>query len=401
MDETMKLAPWDKKHKKASSLSHLSPSVGEIAKAFHQSFPQYEETKLYSLSHLAEYLGVGSIFLKDESTRFGLNAFKGLGASFAMGKVLAQKLGLSIEDISYDLLLSPQTKKTLGTETFITATDGNHGRAVAWTASALGHEAIVYMPKGSAPERLRNIQKTGAKASITAFSYDDTVRLAKTTAETEGYTLLQDTAWEGYEEIPNDIMAGYLTMALEAAGQMGDAVPTHIFLQAGVGSFASAMTAFFRQYYSTTPPIIVIVEPTKADCFYRSALKNDDKAQFVTEDMDTIMAGLACGEPSTTAFPIIRDYADFSLSCPDYLSAKGMRILAAPLSGDTSIVSGESGALPLGTLAELMTNPFYKGMRNTLSLDETAKILCFSTEGDTDRENYRKIIWDGAFGKQD
>jgi len=369
------------------------------ARQFHESFPGYRPTPLASLDHLAQALGVAKVFVKDESQRFGLNAFKALGGSYAMGSILAQRLGMDIGELPFEKMTSREIRQKLGEITFVTATDGNHGRGVAWTANQLGQKAVVYMPKGSAQARLRNIQAEGAQASITDLGYDDAVRLAAQHAGQEGWVLVQDTAWEGYEEIPSLIMQGYTTMALEAYEQLRamDEKPTHLFIQAGVGSLAGAVVGFFADVYGAGRPTAVVVEPETVDCNFRTAQANDGKLHPVTGDYHSIMAGLACGEPTTIGWPVLRDYADAFLSCSDSLAAKGMRILGAPLADDPRVISGESGAVGVGALAELMENPRFADARKALGLDENSKILLFSTEGDTDPVGYRSIVWDGAY----
>ena len=382
-----------------SDLSILSREEAEKVRAFHRSFPMYAPTPLVSLNDTAGALGLGAVYIKDESWRFGLNAFKVLGGSYAIGSFLAGKLGIPMENAGYGLLVSPETREKLGDITFVTATDGNHGRGVAWAATQFGQKSVVYMPKGSALERLENIRAAGADASITELNYDGAVRLANAHAREYGWTVIQDTAWEGYEEIPTRIMQGYMTMGLEAYEQLPEP-PTHIFLQAGVGSLAGAMTGLFSQLYGEKRPVIVIVEPNKADCLFRTARADDGKLHFVTGDMDTIMAGLACGEPCTIAWEILRDYADHFLSCPDYAAAQGMRLLSRPAGNDRSIVSGESGASTFGALSELMTDPRLTDIREALGLDEDSRVLCFSTEGATDRKNYDAIVKDGKYPRE-
>ena len=253
------------------------------------------------------------------------------------------------------------------------------------------------MPKGSAEERLRNIQALGADASITEFNYDDAVRLAASDGEKNGWILVQDTAWDGYEDIPTWIMQGYTTMALEAVEQLKGEKPTHVFLQAGVGALSGGVTGFLSDFYSSEDrPIITIVEPNKADCIYRTAKADDGKIHCVTGDMNTIMAGLACGEPCTIGWEVLHDYADNFVSVPDYVAAKGMRVLGNPIGDDPKVISGESGASTLGFVAELMENESLDWLREQLKIDAQSKILVFSTEGDTDRENYRRIVWDGV-----
>ena len=371
------------------------------ARAFHQSFPEYAPTPLVSLDALSEILGVKSIHIKDESYRFGLNAFKGLGGSYCIGNYVAKKLGMKIEDLTYDYLTSEEVKEKLGTLTFITATDGNHGRGIAWTANRLGQGCVVLMPKGSAAERLENIRALGAESRITDVNYDDTVRIANELAEKNGWVMVQDTAWEGYEEIPGWIMQGYTTMGCEIAEQLeenGDAVvPTHIFLQAGVGAMAGAMTGFFADHYDQLgekAPKIVIVEPDKADCIYKTAAANDGTLHTVTGDLDSIMAGLCCGEACTIGWNELEKRADAFISMPDEIAARGMRILGNPAGADSRVISGESGAAGLGFAAAVLMDESLRELKELLGLKEDSRILCISTEGATDVSGYRKIVWD-------
>lgn len=385
---------------KEESVKFLNKEEVSKAKKFHESFLEYDETPLIDLKELAEKIGLGGIYLKDESYRFGLNAFKVLGGSFAMGKYLAEKLGEDIDDLPYEKMTCKEVKDKLGDITFVTATDGNHGRGVAWTANRLKQKSVVFMPKGSSIKRLNNIKAEGSEASITELNYDDAVRLANKYAEEHNGVIIQDTAWKGYEKIPAWIMQGYGTMALEASEQLKalDVLkPTHIFVQAGVGSLAGAVQGFFASQYGDDCPKTVVVESNLADCYYKSAIANDGEARAVGGDMQTIMAGLACGEVNTIGFTILKNYSKAFISCPDWVAAKGMRILGNPLKGDTGVISGESGAVTTGTLYEIMTNDEYKDLKEALELDENSKVLLFSTEGDTDPEKYREIVWDGRY----
>ena len=388
-----------RKSSKKPSVKHLNLEVAEKVNRFHKSFPIYEPTPLRELENLALKLGVKNIMVKDESYRFGLNAFKVLGGSYAIGSYIAKKMNMDIDDLPYDKMISNEVKSKLGDITFISATDGNHGRGVAWTVNALKQSSVIYMPKGSSKERLQNIRATGANAEITDLNYDDTVRLANRHAKENGWILVQDTSWDGYEEIPMHIMQGYTTTAYEAHKQMGDKKPTHIFLQAGVGSFASGVTGFFASVYGEEQPIITIVEPNAAACIFKTIKGNDGKIHPVTGDMDTIMAGLACGEPVTVGIEILRNYAENYVSCPDYIAAQGMRVLSSPVDTDARIVSGESGAAGFGLFYEIMTNSSLKDWKEKLKIDENSVLLFFSTEGDTDKESYHKIVWDGNYSK--
>ena len=396
MREEFKVVQYERKSGPKYNLDFLNLESAKKVQSFHASFPVYKETPLVELKHTAKSMGLGNIYIKDESYRFGLNAFKVLGGSYAIGNYLAKRLGKSITEMPYEKLVSGEIKRELGDITFVTATDGNHGRGVAWTAKQLQQKSVVYMPKGSAEERLMNIRAEGADASITDLNYDEAVRLANSQAEQKGWVMVQDTAWEGYEDIPGWIMQGYGTMGYEAYMQLPEK-PTHIFLQAGVGSMAGAVAGFFASVYGEDRPIITIVEPNKADCSYKTAEAADGKLHFVTGDMDTIMAGLACGEPCSIGWNVLRDYADNFISCPDYAAAQGMRVLGNPEPGDTKVVSGESGASAFGCIAEIMRDKTLVELKNKLKLDENSKVLFFSTEGDTDKENYKSIVWDGAY----
>lgn len=399
MREEFKVVQYERKAGPKFNLNFLNLESAKKVRSFHASFPVYRETPLVELKNTAKAMGLGSIYVKDESYRFGLNAFKVLGGSYAIGNYLAKRLGKSITEMPYDKLISDEVKKELGDITFVTATDGNHGRGVAWTAKQLQQKSVVYMPKGSAEERLMNIRAEGADASITDLNYDEAVRLANTQADQKGWVMVQDTAWEGYEDIPRWIMQGYGTMGYEAYTQLPEK-PTHIFLQAGVGSMAGAVAGFFAAAYGEDRPIITVVEPNKADCIFRTAEAADGTLHFVTGDMDTIMAGLACGEPCSIGWNVLRDYADNFISCPDYAAAQGMRLLGNPENGDTKVISGESGASAFGCVAEIMRDPSLGGLKKKLKLDENSRVLFFSTEGDTDKENYRSIVWDGAYPRK-
>ena len=367
---------------------------------FHKSLPGYKATPLVELDELAKYYGVQKLWLKDESKRFGLNAFKVLGGSYAIGKYLSQKLGKDMSELPFNVLVSDEVKKQLGDVTFVTATDGNHGRGVAWVANKLRQKSVVYMPKGSAKMRFDAIAREGADVSITDLNYDDAVRLANKGAQEHGWIMVQDTAWDGYEEIPLWIMQGYSTIINEIVEQLEAAKeekPTHVFLQAGVGSFAGAVQGYLAHLYGDDRPITIICEPHGANCIYKSMEANDGKPHNVTGDLTTIMAGLACGEPNTISWKILRDNADFSVSCDDSIAARGMRVLSSPLGNDQRVISGESGAVGLGLFTVLSEKKEeYAELMKALKIDENSRILCISTEGDTDVEGYKNVVWNGS-----
>ena len=368
---------------------------------FHRSFPQYCETPLANLQCLAKLKGVGGIYVKDESYRFGLNAFKVLGGSYAMARFIAEQTGRSLAELGYEQLVSPEIKKELGTYTFFTATDGNHGRGVAWTANQIGQKAVVYMPKGSSEFRLNAIRKEGARAEITELSYMGAVKRAYAESlETENSVVVQDTAWPGYEEIPSWIMQGYGTMAMEAEMQLkalGVTRPTHVFIQAGVGSAAGAVLGYFANQHPEQCPVTIVVEAGSFECLYDSALKGDGSVVEAPGDKPTIMAGLACEEANTVSWEILREKAAFFVSLGDTSAARAMRVLSAPVGDDPRMVSGESGAAGMGALLEMLDHPEYADFRAAAGIDENSQILLFSTEGDTDPEHYRHVVWDGAY----
>ena len=372
-------------------------AIEEVKKArsFHESFPQYSETPLADLKGMAEYLGLDRVCVKDESYRFGLNAFKVLGGSYAIARYIGEETGKDISELPYSVLTSQELREKFGTATFYSATDGNHGRGVAWAANKLHQKSVIIMPKGSTVTRLNHIKAENAEAWISEVNYDECVRQAAKLAEkTEHGVMVQDTAWEGYEKIPAWIMEGYGTMADEAGDQYGER-PTHIFVQAGVGSLAGAVVGYFANRYRENPPVMVVVEASAADCLYRGAAAGDGEIRIVDGDMDTIMAGLACGEPNITSWDILKNHVSCFISLEDCAAARGMRMLAAPLKGDKQVVSGESGAASFAALAAIMLKDEYKELREKLGLGKDSKVLCFSTEGDTDPERWKNIVWEG------
>ena len=376
------------------------PNVAK-ARFFHGSFPQYSVTPLARLDGMARYLGLGGLYVKDESYRFGLNAFKVLGGSFAMASYIAEQTGRPVSDMTYDYLTSDELARDFGQATFFTATDGNHGRGVAWAANKLGQKAVVHMPKGSVKSRFDNIAAEGAQVTIEDVNYDECVRMAAAEADAcENGVIVQDTAWEGYEEIPSWIMEGYGTMASEAAEQYAAAGverPTHVFVQAGVGSLAGAVVGYFANLFPDNPPTFVVMEAEEAACLYKGAVAGDGEPRIVDGDMPTIMAGLACGEPNTLGWDILRNHVSVFVACPNWVAAKGMRVLGAPLAGDPRVISGESGAVGAGLIATIMESDEYADLREAIGLTEQSSVLLFSTEGDTDPVNYRKVVWDGAY----
>ena len=368
--------------------------------AFHRQLPGYSVTPLLSLPSLAHRLGVNAILVKDESWRFSLNAFKSLGGSYAMFRMLCEKQGLNPHQTTLRDLTEGTNSSFLRETVFATATDGNHGRGVAWACGIFGCRVHIFMPKGSSDARVQAIRHAGpAEVTVTDYNYDETVRLAKEQCEKNSWLLIQDTSWEGYETVPSWIIQGYMTMACEMLDQteMMKLQPTHLFLQAGVGSMAGSMLSYSVSRLDKKKPITTIVEPINVDCIYRSARAGNGKTHSIVGDPVTIMAGLNCGTPCSVAWPILRDYADFYVSCPDYAAAHGMRLYAGTETSDPRIISGESGASTLGTAALILTRPELLEARKAMKLNANSTLLFINTEGDTDPENYHQIVESGAF----
>ena len=312
-----------------------------------------------------------------------------------MASVLAEKLRIEVDSLSFDLFRSTNVESKLGNTTFVAATDGNHGRAVAWASRELGCNAVVYMPKGSSPARFEAIKDLGAETVIIEGNYDEAVHLAAQQAKKHSWILLQDTAWEDYEKIPTRVMQGYLTILNEVLEQLEGDIPTHVFAQCGVGSFAAALQAYLVELYGSNRPKFVVVEADKAACYYKSMLGNNENPQKISGDLDTIMAGLACGEPSILAWKILRQNADMFVACNDAVAIKGMRALGRSLSRDPRVISGESGGVTAGLLISILGPTPHRKIADALDINQDSKILLISTEGDTDPDIYRKILSNG------
>lgn len=366
------------------------------ALAFYRSLPDYAPTPLVSLDRLAAHLGLGRIWVKDEGRRFGLKAFKAMGAAYGLCRALAARLGIAATPLTLGTLTDPSLKPRLARITCITATDGNHGRAVAWAARRLGCRAVVYMPRGTVAARIDNVRMFGASVQVIDGNYDQAVVLAATAARENGWLLIQDTIGEGCAQVARWIMDGYRILARECLAALGGDLPTHVILQAGVGSFAAAIQAELAVSLGDGRPHTTVVEPTRAACFYRSALAGDGRPREAEGDLDTIMAGLACGVPSPLAWDILWSSADLFIACADAVARRGMRVLGNPLEGDPAVIAGESGAVGLGLVYEAMTDDGLADLRQAMGLGHGSKVLVFSTEADTDPVMYRRVVWGGA-----
>lgn len=390
----LKMDIADNRHFNGNLSTLFTVEEAEKALRFHRLLDGYQPTPLQPLDCLAKELGVGKILVKDESQRFDLNAFKMLGGAYAIARLMCAEYDVDINDFDFDTI----KQKITTPMTFATATDGNHGRGVAWAANKLGQAAVVYMPKGAAQERVDNIRALGAECIVTDMNYDDTVRLAIDTSNKNGWKVVQDTAWEGYTEIPTWIMQGYTTLASEAMTQMNDMgieKPTHVLLQAGVGALAGGVLGYMTNRFGADGIKSIILEPELADCIYKSGIDASGEMVNVDGDLETIMVGLACGEPNPLGWPVLRDCASQFVSCQDKVAALGMRVLACPMGDDPRIVSGESGAVGTGFMVAIDAHPRREEIYKQLQLDKDSVVLVINTEGDTDPVHYREVVWGG------
>lgn len=376
----------------------LSVDLPQKILRFHRQLPGYRMSPLKGLSNLAARLGLGGLWVKDESARLDLQSFKVLGGSYAIYKLIQKRLGLDDHELSFADIKDDVVREKLGDITFAAATDGNHGRGVAWSAAQMGFKSVIYVHRLTSQGRIQAIESSGARVVVVDGNYDDAVRQVYQDAQQNGWEVVSDTAWEGYEDIPKWVMQGYATMFSEVQEQLvvqGLSQPTHIFVQAGVGSLAAATIGFYRNLFGDSIQTCVI-EPTKAACLYRSAQTDVGQPHTVEGDLDTIMAGLACGEPNPIAWEIIKDRADYFAICPDFVAAMGMRVYGVPLRGDPVVIAGESGAVTLGALMYIMQHATGRAFRDQLGLGPGSQVLLINTEGNTSPDDFRYVVWEGG-----
>ena len=360
----------------------LSLEGFELANREITSWDNYQPTPLHSFDDIAQETGVSSVFYKDENTRFNLKSFKALGGAYAVANLLIKKLkDEGIKANSSDLILGTYKDYT-SKLTVCCATDGNHGRSVAWGAQQFGCNCEIYIHQNVSPGREKAIAKYGALVNRIDGNYDESVRIAAEVAELNGYTVVSDTSYEGYTDIPKDVMQGYTVMVDEAMKQM-NVTPTHVFLQGGVGGFPSAVVSFLQESLDC-PPIFVVVEPVNANCLFQSAVNGEPTP--IHGDLDTIMAGLACGEVSVLAWSILESHVTHFMSITDESVPKAMQLLA---NRKTPIVAGESA---ITGLAGYLIACNDSDLKSKLMINENSKVLFFGTEGDTDEEMYEQLV---------
>ena len=351
------------------------------------AWPGYAPTPLLDLPAIARAAGVSVVRLKDEASRFGLGSFKALGGAYAVGNLLRDELsrrGLAASASSADLLAG-KWRQEIASITVTSATDGNHGRSVAWGARRFGCRAVIFVHATVSPGRIAAIAAYGAEVRVVPGTYDDAVREASRMAREKGWFVISDTSWPGYTEVARDVMQGYRLMADEALDQWDPPQlshqPTHVFIQGGVGGAAAAVSVHMRLRVSPAP-MLVVVEPEHAACLLASA--ETGALTAVPGNLDTLMAGLACGEPSLLAWQELERGAAAFIAIPDAAAIDGMKMLAKQ-----GIVSGESGVAGLAGFLLAANDPV---AREALGLGADSRVLLFSTEGATDPELYARLV---------
>lgn len=371
----------------AEDAAVVGPRAADEVTRFLAHRPDHAPTPLHGLPALAGALGVGSIHCKDESERLGLGSFKALGGSYAVVRLTleaaARQLGRPVELTE---LGATHVRAVAGALTFGCATDGNHGRSVAAGAQMLGARAVIFVHEGVSPERIAAIQRFGAEMHRVPGTYDDAVAEATRRCSSEGWTLLSDTSWPGYEKVPGLVMQGYTALIREAVQTVPE-LPTHVFVQAGVGGLAAAVAGHLVETLGEQRPRFVVVEPARAACLLESARAG--RPVRIPHGARTVMAMLECYEPSLVAWRVLSRAADAFMTVDEDDAVNTMRRLARPAPGDPPIVAGESGGVGLAGLIRAASNG---DIRAALALDDRSRVLVINTEGATDPDRYRNLV---------
>ncbi len=372
----------------------LSLSEFEVAQREISTWPGYRATPLIDLPGLAAQLGLGGIHYKDEDKRFGLHSFKALGGAYAVLRMLQAHLtdGHGLPDVSSAELLRGAHRELVCNVTVTSATDGNHGRSVAWGAFMFGCRCVIYLHGHVSEAREAEIAGYGAEIVRVEGNYDDSVRQCGEDANRLGRVLVADTTSGGGDtRIPRLVMQGYTVMVQEFMDQMGERPISHVFVPGGVGGIAAAVEAHLWEVLGSARPRIVIVEPAKADCIYRSI--EAGALVPVRGDIETVMACLAAGEVSPIAWPILKAASDDVITLGEDAAPETMRLLARGLGGDRAIVSGESGCAAIAGLVAACNDP---ELASALGLSEASNVVAIGSEGATDAAIYERIVGEAA-----
>lgn len=367
----------------------LSDRALQVAKREIMSWPGYEPTPLRTLAGIAKKSGTANVFYKDEGGRFGLGSFKALGGAYAVMQLLRSVIFDRTGDAPSALEIAGGKHSKISASLTVTcATDGNHGRSVAWGAQTFGCRCVIYVHAHVSQARCDAIAQFGAEVRRVDGNYDDAVRQAASEAADQGWHVVSDTSYPGYLDVPRDVMQGYGVMVDETLAQFPIGVlPTHVFVQGGVGGLAAAVCATLWERLAETRPLMVVVEPDRAACLFKSAVAG--RPTVVEGNLDTIMAGLACGEVSLLAWQILKDGTDAFMAIEDEAAAEAMRLLASPQGADEPVVAGESA---VAGLAGFLQASMHEDLRRSLSIDEKSIVLFFGSEGATDPMLYEQIV---------
>jgi diaminopropionate ammonia-lyase len=363
-----------------ASLEKSRLAVTEISR-----WPGYKPTPLHQLATLAQAVDVNSIFYKDESQRFNLQSFKALGGAYAVARQLQARISqLCGENASIDDLLGERYQSIIDEVVISCATDGNHGRSVAWGCQMFGCHCVIYIHREVSVGRQQAMQALGAEVIRFDGNYDASVRQADNEARIHQRIIVSDTSYPGYMDIPKDVALGYTVMLAEAVEQMQGSIPTHVFIQAGVGGLAAAVCAYFWELWGKQRPRFIVVEPEQANCLQQSVRLG--KPVAVEGDLETLMAGLSCGEVSTLAWEILKTGANDFMTVSENAVAPCMRLLAH---GEPAIEAGESAVAGIAALIAARED---SAMSGALGLDESSRIFVIGTEGATDLELYQTLL---------
>ena len=368
-------------------LTALGPDGADLAMAYLARREHNEATPLHELDGLAGELGVGAVYVKDEGYRLGLGSFKALGGSYVVVRLMLEEASRRLgRTVDVGDLGTEAVRAVAATMTFACATDGNHGRSVAQGAQLVGAKAAIFMHNGVSDRRVAAIEGFGATVIRVDGSYDDSIVEAARVADAEGWTVLSDTSWPGYESIPAMVAQGYTVLVRESLDAMGTP-PTHVFVQAGVGGFAAAVAGHLAAVLGTDRPCVIVVEPERAACLFAS--NGAGSIVTVPGAEPTVMAMLECYEPSPLAWRVVERVADGFLTLGEAESPAAMVRLAHPTEGDPPIVGGESGVAGLAGLLQVADDP---ALRHSIGIDATSRVLVINTEGATDPALYTALV---------